>query len=150
MSELTSADYEKKFDEQMDEHEGCVPYAYQDSKGYWTIGRGRCIDKRINVRALSKDEMEYLWQNDKKNCRAQLAPYLWYQNQDQVRKDVLVELCFNMGLAGLNGFQNMIAALNAKDYKTAAGELIKSKWAKDVQPDRVHDVYFRLLYGAYP
>ena len=27
--------------------EGCVPHAYADSLGYWTIGVGHCIDKRV-------------------------------------------------------------------------------------------------------
>lgn len=149
-NQLSPSELEKKFDEQMDDHEGCIPYAYQDSKGYWTIARGRCIDKRINKRALSVDEMEYLWDNDKKACRLLLSTYPWYMNQDQVRKDVLVELCFNLGLDGLLGFRNMIKAVFVKDYKTAAAELLDSKWAReDVQPKRVSDVHDRLLNGVY-
>ena len=148
---LTPIELEAKFDAQMDEHEGCMPYAYQDSKGYWTIGRGRCIDERITKRALSKDEIEYLWANDKKNYRLMLSTYPWYMNQDQVRKDVLVELCFNLGLTGLLGFNNMLKAMLVKDYKSAAAELLDSKWAReDVQSKRVNDVHDRLLLGVYP
>ena len=39
------------------EHEGVVKHAYQDSRGYWTIGVGRLIDEKLKG-GLSDDEID--------------------------------------------------------------------------------------------
>ena len=36
-----------KLIEMIKHHEGVVPHAYQDSRGYWTIGVGRLIDESL-------------------------------------------------------------------------------------------------------
>ena len=88
--------------------------------------------------------------NDIKNAKKELTPFAWYQIQDDVRKCVLIELVFSMGLPRLLGFKNMIAALVKLDYVKAGIELVDSKWATlDVSPDRVSDVRYRLETGKY-
>jgi lysozyme len=130
------------------ENEGKKRSAYQDSLGYWTIGCGRLIDARKNG-GLSDVEIDYLLTNDIQTARNDLQSYSWYQKQDQVRKDVLVELCFNLGLAGLLGFKKMIGALDTTNYKLAVAELLDSKWATQVGNDRINDLVYRLKNGAY-
>lgn len=141
---------QQKFDMHMLEAENSISYAYPDSLGYWTIGIGRCIDKRINTRALSQDEIYYLYQNDMKKCRQELSSYAWYKNQDEVRQDVLVELCFNLGMPHLLGFKNMLQAILKKDYVNAGKHLLNSKWAAQVKTTRATHVHYRLVYGRYP
>lgn len=126
-----------------------IPYAYQDTKGFWTIGCGRLIDKRQGGK-ISLDEIQYLLNNDIRNCTQELSSFRWFTNQDEVRKGVLIELVFNMGLTHLLGFGKMIAALTIQDYITASHELLSSKWAtEDVGPQRVKDIQHRLLTGTY-
>lgn len=139
----------QKLSSQIIEHEGMIPYAYQDSLGFWTIGVGRLIDKRKGGK-LSLDEIQYLLNNDIKDCWSSLGVYRWFSNQDEVRQGVLVELMFNMGLPNLLGFSKMIAALTIKDYLTAAQELLSSKWAKQVGITRIQNIQHRLLTGTYP
>lgn len=129
-------------------HEGCKYYAYQDSEGYLTIGIGRCIDKRIK-RPLSEDEVLYLYNNDIKLARSQLSSYPWYQNQDDIRQGVLIELVFNEGLDHLLEFKRMIKALLVKDYQIAVRELVNSNWGNQVGSTRLDDVTYRLYYGKY-
>lgn len=130
-------------------HEGKIPYAYQDSRGFWTIGIGRLIDKNKDGR-LSDDEMLGLLNNDIDSCRTQLRGYEWYDRQDLVQKDALVEMCFNMGINGLQTFHKALAALESDDYVTAVKEFKDSDWMKEVHEDRVNNIMYRLQYNKYP
>jgi lysozyme len=47
-------------------------------------------------------------------------------------QEVLANLCFNLGLAGLLGFRQTLALLQAGRYAEAAAELLRSKWAGQV------------------
>lgn len=129
-------------------HEGMKKFAYQDSKGYWSVGIGRCIDSKIG-RGLSIDEQMYLLNNDIKLCGQQLSTHKFYTIQDIVRQEALIELCFNMGIDKLLKFAKMLAAFSAKDYKRAAAELVDSLWAIQVQPERVKDLVYRIEHGSY-
>jgi lysozyme len=129
-------------------HEGTKQFAYPDSLGYWSIGIGRCIDKRIGV-GLTLDEQLYLLNNDIARCRKELLIQPFYKSQDKVRQDVLIELCFNMGLPNLLKFIKMLAAFRNMDYKSASLELKNSLWAKQVQSDRVLDLQYRIEHGSY-
>ena len=130
-------------------HEGKISHAYQDPYGYWTIGYGRLIDKNKGGR-LTDDEMEYLLANDLHRYEQELRAFPWFQMQGEVRKEVLIELSFNMGLPNLLGFKRMIAALKNRDYENACKELLDSKWARqDVGASRVADIKYRLQYGKY-
>ena len=106
-----------------------MPHAYQDNRPekYWTIGVGRLIDKRRGG-GLSDDEIEYLLNNDIKRCIADLDSALpWWKSLDPVRQRVLTNLRFQLGLDGLLGFKNTLAALKRGDYKAAAAGLRASK-----------------------
>lgn len=129
-------------------HEGVKKFAYQDTKGYLTVGIGRCIDSRVG-KGLSIDECMYLLRNDIKDFRLQLETFDWFNLQDCVRQDVLVELAFNMGISNLLKFKKMIADLLKKDYQAACMNLIDSAWHNQVSKDRSRDICYRLEHGNY-
>ena len=130
------------------EHEGKQRSAYQDSLGYWSIGIGRCIDKR-KACGLSDDEMMYLLNNDVVNSRKELSHYEWFNTLDEVRQDVLVELHFNIGLDKLLQFHQTLAAIENKDFKAAAMHLLNSMWAIQVGKVRSQNMANRLESGHY-
>ena len=130
------------------EHEGYSKYAYKDSLGYLTIGFGRCIDK-IKGKGLTLSEALILLQNDIYECSRQLEPFVFYQQLDSVRKDVLVEMCFNMGIDSLLEFKNMINNLKNKNFQGASTEMRSSKWATQIGKERLYDLCYRMLYGRY-
>lgn len=141
---------------ELDQDEGVVSYAYQDSLGLWTIGRGRMIDKRRGG-GLAADEINYLTRNDLKRSDALLDKHLpWWRGQDPVRRRVLRNLMFNMGWdnpqtpehEGLSGFVNTLAAWQAGDYDRAALGVATSKWAKQVQPARSQRIIRQIRTGA--
>jgi lysozyme len=113
-------------------HEGVSNTAYQDSVGYWTIGVGRNIDKRSNV-GLSDEEILYLLDNDIKRVQAELDKELpWWSKLDDVRKRVLAEMSFNLGLPRLLMFHNMLGAMMNGNFEAAADEMKDSRWYKQV------------------
>lgn len=145
---LTKTQFDDLLRQRLYLHEGVEKSAYKDSLGYWTIGCGRLIDARKNG-GLSDVEINYLLTNDIQKSKNDLEPYTWYKKQDQVRKDVLVELCFNLGLPNLLGFKKMIGALDTTNYKLAVKELLDSKWATQIGTDRKNDIVYRLKNGMY-
>jgi lysozyme len=113
--------------------EGVVRHAYQDSLGFWTIGVGRLIDAR-NGGGLSDEEVDYLLQNDVDTVRAQLDASLpWWRSLDEVRQRVLINMAFNLGIRGLLGFKNTLAAVKAGQWDKAAKGMLASKWADQVK-----------------
>jgi lysozyme len=117
---------------QLKADEGVIPHAYQDSEGYWTIGCGRLIDKRLGG-GLSDDEINYLLNNDlfraEKTARALFAGF---DRLSDARKAVLVNMSFNLGQTRLAGFQRLREAVKEQDWEQAAAELLDSKWATQV------------------
>ena len=101
--------------------EGFRATAYRDSVGRLTIGYGFNVDAGITepaARALLGAQAEQVMQ--------QLAAYWWWPNLDDVRASVVVDLAFNLGVAGLLHFPKMLAAIGAKDWSTAHDELLNS------------------------
>ena len=48
------------------------------------------------------------------------------------RRDVIVEMIFNMGLTRFKKFKKTIKAIENKDFASAADEMLNSKWAGQV------------------
>ena len=112
--------------------EGVVDHAYQDSLGYGTMGVGRLIDKRKGGR-LTDEEIDYLLMNDVKECVKDLDKHLpWWRSLSDARRRVLVNMRFNLGMAGLLGFKNTLRFIEQGDYKRASANMLVSKWAKQV------------------
>jgi lysozyme len=106
--------------------------AYQDSLGYWTIGIGRLIDARRGG-AISQEESALLLTHDLAKIAEQLHSHLpWTIPLDDARYGVLLNMAFNLGFAGLVKFHNMLTAMQAKDWETAAKEMLNSAWAGQV------------------
>ena len=118
--------------EMLRKHEGVEKYAYKCTADKVTIGVGRNIDKSSSM-GLSDDEIDYLLSNDIKRVSAELIrAFPWYSELDEVRKDAMIDMCFNMGLPRLSKFKNSLAAMANGDYDIAALEFLDSNWAKQV------------------
>lgn len=111
--------------------EGFKSCVYQDSLGYWTIGYGICVDIRIGG-GITTQEGIYLLNNRITALLPQLSGQIscWDQLND-VRQNVLLNMAFQMGLTKLMKFVEMMAALEAGDYMEAAAEMLNSEWATE-------------------
>lgn len=107
--------------------EGFRAQAYRDTMGYLTIGYGLNIDA-----GMSEWLAAHICELQLDMAEADCEDKPWYVAADDVRKSVLLELAFNMGLGKLLGFPHMLAACTARDWNTAADELQNSAWFHQV------------------
>ena len=111
-------------------HEGMMLKPYRCPTGRLTIGVGRNLEDT----GLSKSEALFLLDNDLRRVELECArAFDWFDTLDDVRKRVLIEMAFNMGLSGLMTFRNMLKAIKQKDYVKASEEMLNSLWAKQVK-----------------
>lgn len=113
-------------------HEGVETHAYECSEGKVTVGVGRNIDKEGGI-GLSDDEVDYLLQNDVERVIKELAAeYSWFNDLDDVRRDAMVDISFNLGATRLRLFKRALAAMEVGNYAEASTEFLDSKWARQV------------------
>jgi lysozyme len=123
--------------------EGFRSRAYRCSENHLTIGFGRNID--TTGLGISEEEAAYLLKNDVVRTIDEVRQrWPWADDLNKAAREVLVELCFQLGGPRLSGFKKMLAALEAGDSASAAAELLDSKFAKQV-PARAARLSQRLL-----
>lgn len=134
-----------KLTELLQKHEGFRAKPYKCTSGKLTIGYGRNLDDV----GISKDEALQLLANDIRKCFTQLHDrYTWFRTLDSVRQEVLVNMCFNMGIAALSKFHNMIAHLTLGQFTQAAIEILESKYADQVG-SRAKELAHMMETGKY-
>ena len=110
-------------------HEGKETKPYVDTVGKITIGIGR----NLTDRGLSEDEVQYLFRNDVQIATQELEwAFPWSRRLDEVRKAVLIDMSFNMGIPVLKTFTNTLAAVETAQYEKASKLMLQSKWASQV------------------
>lgn len=115
--------------DQLKRDEGTVLSEYKDHLGYSTIGTGRLIDRRKGG-GITHAEADYLLDNDiAKVVQGVRSRFPWTERLDDVRRGVLVNMAFQMGIEGLAGFKNTLAMVERADYAGAAAGMLNSKWA---------------------
>ena len=118
-----------KIESMLIEHESMVLHAYEDTVGSVSIGVGRNLDSL----GISKDEALYMLANDIKRCQDEVSgAFPWFADLSPVRQDVMVMLCFNLGLTRLRGFRRALGHMKVGSYCEAADEFLRSKWAGQV------------------
>ena len=86
----------QKLLEMLKRHEGVRSKVYLCSAGYETIGVGRNIS--ASGIGLSDDEIDYLLENDIERVIKELSSeYPWFNSLDDVRKDAMIDISFNLG-----------------------------------------------------
>lgn len=120
-------------------HEGYVTEIYLCSENYPTFGIGHMV---------TEQDMEHTWPvgtpvtderilqvfhtdclNAVEDAKAIVEDL--EDHPDNVIR-VLVNMAFNLGRSRLSRFKKMLAAVEAKDYKTASQEMIDSRWYHQV------------------
>ena len=137
----------EKLLEMLKRHEGVKSHVYRCSAGYETIGVGRNISK--SGMGLSEDEVDYLLENDIERIIKELSSeYPWFNTLDDVRKDAMIDISFNLGATRLRGFKKALAAMEVAQYTLAAKEFLDSKWSRDVK-GRAHELASMIETGEY-
>lgn len=126
-------------------HEGLKNKPYRDTVGKLTVGIGRDLDDV----GISNDEAKYLCLNDVIKVEAELDHNLpWWRNMDEVRQQVLAEMCFNIGISHLLGFHTMLGYMQVGNTSGAAEEMLNSHWASQVG-QRAKDLALAMKIGSF-
>ena len=122
----------EKLKQQLIRHEDEILHSYRDSEGYLTIGVGRLIDVRKGGK-ISHDEAMYLLDNDIKTVVGQCdREFDWFDDLDETRKIVILNMVFNMGMPNFKEFKKTITYIEAGNYFEASIEMLDSKWSGQV------------------
>lgn len=122
-------------------NEGFVPHSYQDIGGVWHIGFGYNLEEHYGKPAEDCPNYDCLtWTREQafemlvsdviklnKGLESNVECYDFLKPKAQV---VLVDMAYNMGLAGALSFKKTIAAMCAHQYEWAAHHLLDSKYAR--------------------
>ncbi len=118
--------------EQIKESEGFRPTVYQCTEGYDTIGYGFAIKDLV----LGEDICEIILERKIAELKLRIQQKLpFYDDMPEKAQDVIVEMCYQMGINGFSKFKKTIDHLMRKDYKAASVEMLDSRWAKQT-PNR--------------
>ena len=105
---------------------------YHCTAGKLTIGVGRNVEDR----GITHETAMQMLDEDIDICVGELEKNLsWFENAPDKIQEVLIDLCFNMGINRLMGFVKTLHKLKTGAYKEAAEELLDSRYASSV-PNR--------------
>jgi lysozyme len=132
----------------LENEEGRVEHAYQDSLGYLTIGVGRLIDRRRGGK-LSNAEIDMLLSNDIRSHMDPMADWPAWKavKDDPVRSAALISMAFQLGVEGLSGFHNSLQLIADRQWQHAAANLMASRWAQQT-PNRAKRVTQMIATGV--
>ncbi len=110
--------------------EGVELKPYTDTSGHTTIGIGRNLDSV----GISRCEADMMLMNDINVAHIEIIKIVKNFDQlDNVRQSVLLNMVFNLGSTRFRKFRNMIAAVHDFNFDMAADEMLDSLWAKQVK-----------------
>ena len=122
------------------QHEGYVGIVYKDSLGIDTIGYGFAI-KDLE---LDEDICEIILERKLKDLQSRVdLKFNWYRYMPQEIKDIVMEMCYQLGITGFSKFKKTIAYLQNKQWNDASVEMLDSLWAKQT-PNRAKEMSDRV------
>jgi len=123
---------DKTVEEYIKRNEGLRLKPYKCSAGKLTIGYGRNIEDN----GISLDEAEFLLSSDIRSVTEDIRRLIPdFDSLGLPQKTALIDMGFNLGITRLSRFKLMLKAVNARDFKTAAMELLDSNYANQL-PNR--------------
>lgn len=110
------------------EEEGFREKPYLDTLGVPTFG--------IGFTYITEEEADWILNKRLSEIETELrVKYRWYDNLNNTRQDVMISMVYQLGFGGIAKFKKFIAAMERKDYDTAAVEMLDSLWARQT-PNR--------------
>ncbi len=130
--------------------EGFRSHLYLDSNGIWTIGWGRNMEdvglsseekaylgvppRDIKVTGITEEEGKYMLGHDiQRTITGCCHAFDWFESLDNIRKAVVVDMAFNMGIQGFKKFKETIIYISTGRWEEAAREMLNSSWAREVK-----------------
>ena len=122
------------------QHEGYRSKVYDDSLGIPTIGYGFAI-KDLE---LDRDICDIILERKVKDLKDRVSnKFSWYKYMPQEIKDIVLEMCYQLGVYGFSCFKKTIAYLQDKQWEEASVEMLDSRWAEQT-PNRAKELSKRV------
>jgi lysozyme len=129
--------------------EGVRLSAYHDSQGILTIGVGHTGPEVSQGLVWGMDMVNATLDHDIEIAVGSLDKALpWWRDLNDVRQNVLANMCFNLGINRLLGFKNFLTALQEKRWDDASAHGMDSKWARQV-PYRASRLMAQIKSGEW-
>lgn len=114
--------------------EGCRLSAYQDAGGVWTIGYGHTGPAVHEGLVWTQDQADAQLAADVADAERVMGAHMpWLAGLDAVRRDVLTNIAFNVGVMGLLHWPKTLGHFAAGEFINAANDLEhEGKWNDDV------------------
>ena len=126
--------------ESIKKHEGYVGVVYKDSLGIDTIGYGFAI-KDLE---LDADICDIILERKLKDLKDRIRiKFDWYKYIPPEIQDIIIEMCYQLGVTGFSKFKKTIAYLQNKEWRNASIEMLDSRWAKQT-PNRAKEMSNRV------
>ena len=108
-------------------HEGFRSSLYQCTEGYDTIGYGFAVkDLEITEDIAEQILIQKIAELESKISKK----FEWYHTSPQEAKEVVINMCYQLGLSGFSKFKKTIYLLETEQYEEASVEMLDSLWAK--------------------
>ena len=122
------------------QHEGYRSKVYKDSLGIDTIGYGFAI-KDLE---LDEDICDIILDRKIKELATRVNnTFSWYRYMPQEIKDVVMNMCYQLGVGGFSKFRKTISFLQNKQFHDASEEMLDSLWARQT-PNRAKELSNRV------
>jgi lysozyme len=113
--------------EQIKDHEGFSSTVYECTEGYDTIGYGFAIKDLELTEEIAEDIL--IGKLSKLRLRL-CKTFDWFLDTPEVVQEVIMNMCYQMGLSGFSKFKKTIYYLETEQYEEAADEMLDSLWHK--------------------
>ena len=122
--------------EDIKRHEGFRSTVYKCSEEFDTIGYGFAIKDLV----IDEDIADLILMRKLDKLQERIASVFgWFFNSPQEIKDVVVNMCYQLGLTGFLKFKKTIYLLETEQYEDASLEMLNSLWAKQT-PSRAREL----------
>ena len=118
--------------ENIKESEGFRNRVYKCTEGYDTIGYGFAVKDLV----MDKDIADMILERKVAELRVRVEQkFPFIDSMPESVQDVMIEMCFQLGVSGFSKFKKTIQYLMTKQFEEAAVEMLDSKWYKQT-PNR--------------
>lgn len=117
---LYSLDFSKVIEE-IKHHEGFRSSPYKDS-GHLSVGYG------TNLSHVTRAEAQLLLVHRLSIRLTQLNQHQWFKRLNATRQQVILNMTYQMGYAGILKFKHMVWRLENGYYLAASNSMVDSKW----------------------
>lgn len=130
--------------EQLERDEGRKRFPYKDTEGILTIGVGH----NLEAKGLTDPQIDQILHDDVAQVDGELHVLPWMLGLSDIRKGVLRNMGFQLGVSGLLQFHEALGHMERAEWEAAAAAMLQSKWAKQA-PARANRLALQLRSGEW-